>query len=211
MRTNYSQVVDKLNGGGDLRDVGMMLNGNLTDSDIPVLENLDYAIAVVNGEGTGSNIAEKNDQKNVVGRIGFSPLVGLELGISGYFGDRGIARHDRKRVGADVRYTLENLLIQGEFIQSNDETVATLNHTVEGMGYFIEAGYKITPRIQPVCKYDVWDPEVSGTFGSLTKYAIGLNLYIDEWTRLQGIYEIKTEEDNEVDDNSLFIRLGIAF
>ncbi len=208
---NYSNVVSKLNGGGDLRDVGMMLRGNLTDSNIPVLESLNYAVALVNGEGTGSNIAERNDQKNVVGRVGLAPLEGLDLGVSAYFGERGVARKARERVGVDARFTLANLLIQGEFIQSSDETDATLSHTVEGMGYFVEAGYKITPQIQPVCKFDVWDPEVTGTYGSLTKIAVGLNWYIDEWTKLQGIYEIKGEEENEVDDNSFIIQLGLAF
>ncbi|HUT63151.1 MAG TPA: porin, partial [Anaerolineae bacterium] len=53
---NYSHVVEKLNGGDDLRDIGLLLHGNFADSNISVLESINYAVAVVNGEGTGSNI-----------------------------------------------------------------------------------------------------------------------------------------------------------
>ncbi|MFC1693627.1 hypothetical protein ACFL1R_09000 [Candidatus Latescibacterota bacterium] len=208
---NYSQVVSKLFGGGDLRDVGIIIHGNFSESNIAVLDMFNYSVSCVNGEGSGSGVSEQNEQKAFLGRIGVKPLNGLELGASGYSGKRGIAKIERNRIGVDFRFDWENLLIQGEYIQSTDETDATLAHTVEGGGYFVEAGYKITPLIQPMLKYDVWDPEVSGANGSLTKIAVGLNWYIDDFTRLQGMYEIKSEEENEFDNNSLLIQLGIAF
>jgi phosphate-selective porin len=208
---NYAQVVDKLNGGDDLRDIGLMLHGNFKDCGTPILDKFNYAVAGVNGEG--SNASDQNDPKNFVGRVGFKPLDGLDLGASYYVGKRGSAKYDRKRWGVDAIYKLDNLLIQGEYIDSSDDTVASTieTHTLEGKGYFVEVGYKITPQIQPVFKYDVWDPKVAGTYGELTKYVVGLNVYLNDWVKVQGAYEFREEEKNDVNDDALFVQLGLAF
>ena len=213
LSVNYAQVVSKLYGGGDLRDVGIMVHGSFKKSDIPVLKLFNYVVAGVNGEGTGSGITELNEEKSFLGRLGFVPHDGLEVGVSGYVGKRGTNKDDRSRMGVDFKYQWENILVQGEYMVSNDDPVDPLvvAHTAEGRGYFVEFGYKITSRFQPVLKIDVWDPDASGTYGSQSKYAAGLNWYIDKWTRLQAFYEVNEEENNKIDNNDFIVQLGIAF
>ncbi len=203
LTNTYSNVISKLYGADDSRDTGVMLLGDF--------KKFNYVAACVNGEG--ANTTDKNDPKAFVGRVGFKPVDGLDLGVSGYSGKRGLAEYDRTRCGADLRYNKENLIVQGEYIRSNDDTVASAiePNTVAGKGYFVEVGYKVTAKIQPVFRFDVWDPEVSGTYGSLTKYALGLNWYSNDWVRLQGIYEFREEEKNKINDNAFITQMGLSF
>ncbi len=205
LTVDYSQVISNLNGGGDLRDQGLMFSGEVG--------YLNYVLAVTNGEGR--NESDENDQKAFVGRVGLRPIKGFEWGVSGYYGDRGQTRYTRKRIGTDIRYNYGVLLLQGEYIHSDDDTINTAieseSHTLPGEGYFIEVGYKIIPTIQPVMKYDVWDPDVKGNYGKTVIYGVGLNWYFAKQSKLQAIYEIKREEHNEIDNDVFIVQLGVNF
>jgi hypothetical protein len=201
---DYSQVVSALNGGDDLRDQGIVAYGSYYD--------VDYALGITNGEGR--NTSDENDRKTFVGRLGYKPLRGLELGISCYEGDRGKEKYDRKRVGADVKYKYDRLLFQGEYVHSDDEKSDDTKHTWPGEGYFVEFGYEVTPALQPVIKYDVWNPKSGYDYDKSTIVALGLNWYFSDWSKLQMIYEFNDKKDcseDECDNDKGIIQLGVEF
>jgi len=113
-----------------LSESGMGLFG-----DFPVGEegDLGYEVYFVNGfnegiitgdpgeeklrirKGRGSQKQDNNDDKALVGRLGFSPRLGLDFGISGHSGAYDDAGEHRLSIAAlDAKLTLGSVELQGE-------------------------------------------------------------------------------------------------
>jgi phosphate-selective porin len=207
-----SQVVEALvSRGKDVignhngRDIGVQTAGTLIKLNEKAL--VDYKIGLFNGSGI--NAADKNESKDVVTRIIFHPIEGLDFGASYYNGHGNwgtpVKNRKRNRLGFELSYVLENLSFSSEFINGQDASV-------KKQGYYIQAGYYVVPKkLQLVGKVDTFDPNTDIDKNASSWYIAGLNYTISPNIRLQVNYTFKEEQGTKADNNLAAVQLQASF
>jgi len=197
-----SQIVTALwvnnSAAGYFRDQGAMVYGRH--------KVLVYQLACVNGSGL--NTSDNNNHKDFVGRIGLGIPMFAGLGFSMLQGKGGPedTLQDRTGMGFDIFLDTGKVLLEAEYISAqgvngdNVDKIWTGSETEFG-GYYVILGYRITPLIEPVFKYDpdkdVEDDEVSAMY-------LGLNLNFEGKARLQAFYTAY-DEDEDIDNNKFTV------
>ncbi len=229
---NRSMVVNEL--AGPIRDMGLMFSGGTGDKlKLGKVEKnvLSYTFAIMNG--TGRNVFDDNKSKDFIGRVKIHPLNLLTLGVSYKFGkhpplDAGATKEDeRSRMGFDMAIKLKNLVIQGEYISGSNVGSYTTGGGCSGLplevhegsvdqsGYFALIAYKFNFGLQPVFKYQTYDPDLdaakTGDIENIMTF--GLNYFFNDVTRLQINYLYKAEENGLVErkNDELLIQMQIRF
>ncbi len=64
--------------------------------------------------------------------------------------------------------------------------------------------------MQPVLKLESWDPDIDVDDNSESVITLGLNYFLNDWTRLQLNYLYKAE-DQEVANDELLMQLQVKF
>ena len=186
-----AQVVSKL---ASKRDIGIQIGGEIS----PLLE---YAVGVFNG--TGSNAAEENKRKDIVARGVVKPVKGLLLGVSHYEGWSGKEDENKtkRRTDAQLGFVNELISVKGEFIfGKNGETSA--------YGWYAQLGYtlslplgKNSQKLQPIVKYDSYDPDSDKEKDKTDIATVGLNWFITKNVKVQVDNQLILNEDFEVDND----------
>jgi len=208
--TERSQVVSALwdNTGasaGYLRDQGLMAMG--------AHKLLNYKVACVNG--TGLNTPDNNNHKDIIARLGAGIPMFAGLGVSVLQGTwpNGADSQDRTAFGFDMFLDTGKLLFQAEYITA--EGRVTSISTAEDLkfgGYYATIGYRITPLVEPVFKYDKYDCDKDDDADDTitTNMYFGVNLNFEGKARLQTIYKV-ADEDADIDNNVLIIQAQAKF
>ncbi len=199
---NYSQVIQKLAGGG-ARDFGVRVTGKSG--------SLDWVLAGINGSDFSAilaNATEDNNVKDFAGRIGYSPLKNLSAGISMYSGKATAAVLTRNRSGIDMKYEGGPYYLLAEYMTGE-------NNAINAMGYYAEAGYRILD-LQPMLRYDVYDGNTAAEDNSeIAITAVGLNYYLGDSAKLQFIYEGKLDKAgagfSDADNNTWILQTAVKF
>jgi phosphate-selective porin OprO/OprP len=211
-----SQVVEALVarskdviGNQNGRDIGIQAGGTfLKVKDIPFIE---YRIGVFNGSGI--NVADTaNSEKDISGRLIFSPLKGFSFGGSIYHGwDKAIKpdvagrSQTRNRIGAELSYVMSSFSLKGEFISGKDGKT-------NRAGWYIQAGYFVIPqKLQVLGKYDTYDPNTSASKNITTNYVFGANYNFTNWSRLQAFFTLRQEEGTAIQNNFISVQYQIGF
>ena len=186
-----AQVVSKL---ASKRDIGVQISGDVS----PMLE---YAVGVFNG--TGSNAAEENKRKDIIARGVVKPVKGLLVGVSHYEGWSGEEDENKtkRRTGAQLGFVNEPLSVKGEFIfGKNGETSA--------YGWYAQLGYTLSipfgmssQKLQPLVKYDSYDPNGDKEKDKTDIATVGLNWFITKNAKLQVNNRLILNEDFEIDND----------
>lgn len=104
--------------------------GLLGDIDLGAGVALDYEVYVINGldakidrehgmkGAVGSKLEDNNDDKAVVGRLGFSPMLGIDMGVSGYTGVYDDSDNRVNMVGADLTLRFGWFEFLGEYVRA---------------------------------------------------------------------------------------------
>jgi len=198
---NYALVVQNLVGKG-ARDIGIRWTGKY--------DIVDWALAYINGTGAGvaatSVVAEDNDEKDIVARVGVSVpgVAGLGAGVSIYSGKAGALKTDRKRTGIDVKYEKDAISAQLEYITGEDGTT-------KKNGYYLEVGYKINDLLQPMIRYDFYDPNTDLSDNENTITAIGANVYLGKNAKVQIFSETKTEKPTDIKNDVITVQTAVKF
>lgn len=227
---NRSAVVGDLAGN---REFGLMVSGG-TDT-LSILgsktKNLfGYQFAILNGNG--KNIQDDNRYKDVVGRVTFHPFEFITVGASYRFGkhpalDPAATQEDeRERLGLDLELKYKDFIIQGEYIQGADvgsyttgggcgDPVEVHEGSVDRDGYFVQAMYMTPWKLQPIVKYEYYEPNQANDIlhDQFSTITYGLNIFPNEWTRLQINYLYNVEEDGTVEfkNDALLIQAQVVF
>lgn len=168
-------LVDQFIIPGVMRESGMGFFGTLYPTETA---KLDYELYLVNGlngfilnksnpanstvrinSSTGLRSAaghkrnintDINENPSVVGRVGFSPFLGLEIGASGYFGKYSDKRGNNLAIGAlDLTYQRGPFELVGEgalaIIERDRAVKATGKVPHQLSGYYIEPRYHFMP------------------------------------------------------------------
>lgn len=184
-------------------------------------------------DGTGANTLDNNKQKDLVGRVRLAATPQLNIGASGYFGKQfnpaiaGTATlapvpastSDKTRYGFDFQYYLHKVTFKGEWVwgkqyQFKQATLPaasiTGDPTVNG-GYLLSS-VNLTPTLQGVVKYAVYDPNFAANAnGTTTAWCVGFNKYLDPTTKLRLFYQINGEQRNSFANNLLIAEILTVF
>lgn len=200
-----SQVVEALVARGkdpignqNGRDIGIQVGGSLLKYKWRYL--LDYKIGVFNGSGINSE--DKNENKDIVGRLIYHPFKGIDLGGSYYtgkgnFGTPSPTNQDRTRYGIELSCDYKSYTFRSEFISGKDGIV-------NKKGWYAQAGcYVIPQKLQVIIKYDVYDPNASISNNLSSNYIIGGTYNFNTWSRIQAGYTFNKTEGIKVAHNNL--------
>lgn len=226
-----SEVVNNL--AGPFRDFGLMISGGTDSLSIfgSKTKNLfGYQFALLNGNGR--NVLDDNRFKDIVGRVTFHPLDFVTVGANYRFGKHPAAsptaenEDERERLGFDLELKYKNFLIQGEYIKGSDVGSYTTGGgcggpleihegSVEREGYFVQAMYMTPWKVQPVLKYEYYEPNMATDIlhDQISTVTYGLNIFPNEWTRIQINYLYRIEEDGtvEIPNDALLIQAQVVF
>jgi hypothetical protein len=175
-----------------VRDVGVMLNGRF--------KLLNYQVAAVNGTGynysggDGSSPAvfakwnvDNNNTKDIVGRIGIGVPMLAGLGFSFYEGSWADDQ-DRSATGFYFHIDTGKVIFQYEYLKGKGYMGSDDWMAVDYGGYYVIAGYRVIPLIQPTIKIDKLDPDKGQGGDDLADFYYGLNLNFERAARLQVFY-----------------------
>jgi phosphate-selective porin len=227
---NRSEVVNNLS--GPIRDFGVMFSGGTDTLSLfgSKTKNLfGYSIAVVNG--TGRNLQDNNVKKDILGRVTFHPFEFITVGASYRFGAHpsaaGLEEDDtRKRLGFDVELKYKEFLLQGEYTKGADVGSYTTGGgcggdlefhegSVNRNGFFVQGMYMTPWRLQPLVKYEYYEPNADAEIidDQRTIITYGLNYFFNDWTRLQINYLYKVEESGnvEITNDALLLQIQVQF
>ncbi|MDO9510814.1 MAG: porin [Bacteroidales bacterium] len=223
-----SSVVDQLTAPN--RDIGFMVSGGTDSLNIygyKTFNLLKYSLAITNGKGLGE--IDDNMGKNYSGRIVLSPWKYISIGASYLYGTQkplevGNPEDIKKRMGIDLELKYKNFMIQGEYLSADDQGSYTVGGgcgappevvtgSIKRDGYFVQATYMTPWNLQPVFKYESFNPDtdpavVKDIQNTMT---FGLNYFINDYTRIQINYLYQAEEvaSVEVPNDAFLIQFQV--
>ena len=210
------------------RDMGIMLSGGTDSLEIFGLTNkniISYRLAVTNG--TGINKWDDNNAKDITGRVILSPWKFIKLGGSYRTGKHFVDAtkpygQNVIRYGGDIELRFGNFLFQGEYIYGEDQDYHSTGTggggcggdagglapgTVKKEGFFVQAMYMTGWRLQPIVKYEYYDPNVlsTGKDDNIISGTFGLNYFFNDWTRLQVNYVVSDYQKNSIPTDDYYL------
>lgn len=193
------------------RDLGLRVSGRLLSGPI----GLDYAVAVING--SDKNTVDKNDKKDILGRVGIAPLKTLTLGGSFYVGKSpqtvtaaGVTTFTgvnvkRDRYGADLEFRpMEPLIVRAEYMTGKNDAVK-FNY------YYALVAYRLPIDIEPAVRLERLDPNKDVSDNEITRATFGVNYYIKGDTKVQVNYELRDDKGNPNVENMTLAQLQVSF
>jgi len=176
------------------RDIGLQLSRKF--------EKVKYAVAVVNG--ADNSLSDDNQNKDLVGRVVFTPVDDMSFGFSRYTGKTGSTEVEKSVSGLEINLKLAGVGLKGEYIAGSVSGA-------DKRGWYLQPLFNLTPLLQGLVRYESWDPNtaVAGDAQSIT--TLGLNYFFDEGSKLQVNYEIKGEESSPTDNDTLLLQFQVNF
>ena len=228
-----SKIVGELTANYDAtsnRDIGiMLLGGNDTT-------RFTYRVALTNGYGIFSDENNLSDSYSLTGRVTYQPIKGLVLGASFRDGilpaqSPEVTEADtRMRYGFDASFQRDKYFLQAEFLDGEDKGSYTTGGGCDGGpgetligtrnrdGWFVMGGYKVLNNLEPVYKFETYHSSTStGQEGSTATTSdsycqtFGLNIYPNDWTRVQVNYIYAAEDPTEIKNDALLFQLQVKF
>ncbi|MCF0165296.1 MAG: porin [Bacteroidales bacterium] len=197
---------DPLNGPQGGRDLGLFLFGETPN------KFFRYEVDVVNG--TGINVWDNDNFKNIIGRLEFRPVKGLNICVTGQYG-RGKALVDRPlfnpaialdeiysrhRITAGLAYSSDMVNFHGEYLQGLDGEVTS-------RGGYLTGSVAIIPKtLDFVASADYFNFNTSMREADMFKAVGGLQYWFYKKCRLQLQYVFKNAN---TDYKSFFTRTPV--
>jgi phosphate-selective porin len=211
---NRSRVVNEL--ASPFRDIGVVFLGSSGELLFGKKDFIQYNFAVTNG--TGWNVMDNNTFKDYTFRLVVTPIEGISLGGSYKYGKQKpvsdtMEADIRRRWGADLSFEKYNFLLQAEYIDGYDKgsslvgggcgaTPSLVLGDFKKNGFMAMLGYKFNFNLQPMVKFESYDPDTDTEFDKQNDWTFGFNYWFNEWTRLQLNYVYRTEETGSITDES---------
>lgn len=205
------------------RDFGLAIFGGNK------FNKLNYSFALMNG--TGLRVTDNNKKKDIIGRVNYKVTDFLTLGGSVRYGfpinDEDIPNNDRendhirKSFGGEFYLNVNKLHVQGEYIydEGDDNPAAGAGCGAEPLplgwirtGGYAMAWYETDWNLQPVVKYEYFDPNIAvNDIGYQEMMTIGANYFFNDKVRLQVNYQARIETINAIDNDMLLAQVQIKF
>lgn len=180
---------------------------------------LNYALALMNGRGLG--VEDNNTKKDIVGRATYKVTDFLTLGGSFRYGYPNNNDDTRTTFGGEMALEFDKLKIQGEYIYDEGDynraagggcgaTPVELGEKRDGA--YIMATYDLEDNIQPVFKYEYFDPNIDvKEIGYQEMMTVGVNYFLNDKIRLQVNYQAHIETYINIDNDMLIAQVQVRF
>lgn len=186
-------------------DVGVELTGK-----VPQLPwKPEYQVAVING--AGRNFNDNNADKDVTGRLIFTPTAGMKLYVAAYYGTSFFTNNNGPCPGTstiilactDVRkfrqgamYTyippgFPRLKLQGEYIEGYDNSFRRRTW----YQYILLRPFASWDNFEPAYRYEEFTVDTNRPDSTLTRHTVGFNYYFHTNVKLTVNYEIRHDEN----------------
>ncbi len=83
--------------------------------------------------------------------------------------------------------------------------------SINRSGFWAHALYMTPWYIQPIVKYESYDPNNDVDKNAQDVITFGFNYFFNDWTRLQLNYLYKAEEGNEISNDEILMQLQVKF
>jgi hypothetical protein len=199
--------------------------GLMVDGDI--LDNLYYAVA--GATGTDRSTSENNDAKDVYGRLVYTPfknsdsklLKGLKLGTAVQYGRQprsGNNEGDRLRNLAMLKYTYNGLTFQSEYVHQKQEQIPGVDD-VKGQGWYALTAYKFPVKflkydteLEPVFKFEQYEPNTSAARDRQDMYTFGLTWYLNKYFYLMANYQLRDwQTEGSASKDRIYLQSQVKF
>jgi len=201
------------------RDLGLMFLGGSRET------KFQYAVGLLNGKGLG--LRDDNHFKDIVARIGFNPISNIHVGSSFKYGQAlsaaGLPDPDQRlRFGGELELNFQGFTIQGEYIWAKDMGSSIVGGGCSGGGEvvigdkirnggYVMAAYNLSYTIQPVIKFEYFDPDNGINNNEEYVTTVGLNYFFNDWTRLQLNYRYAAEMPIDMPNDALILQVQVTF
>jgi hypothetical protein len=214
--------------------MGIMFSGSIDTLLGSNLKDLfGYTIGIMNGRGR--NLFDNNLQKDITARLTIKPVDFLTVGGNYRYGKLLIEQDgssplegSRSTFGVDMTFNYNNFFVQGEYLFGDNEGTIVIPAGCGGgedqvvdakdqSGYFIQAAYMTPWNLQPVVKFETYDPDIdalaTGDLYVENVLTFGLNYFFNDWTRVQLNYLYKAEEDATVENRNdeILLQFQVVF
>jgi len=200
---NRSQPVEKLCPGRDIgsqgRDIGATVLGKFSI--------VECTLGVFNG--SGSNKADLNSEKDFGGRLVVKPAEFLTLAGAFYEGRYSSAAGadpvTRDRAGLELLFNYSSFSVKGEFIHAKDNKTSKT-------GWFLQGGYFILQKkLQAILKFDSYDKDRDLADDRSDLITFGLNWFLAGKTKFQVNYELYRPESGENKNSAILAQFQAYF
>jgi hypothetical protein len=185
-------VVDSL---APKRDIGVM-------ADYQAGKYVLFSAGVFNGEGINTT-SNKDSTVLGVARAAIKPIPSITVGVNlaRWFGDS-------LRYGFDAAYQDTRFLARGEYIGGARDSL----DAKDDWGWYGVVGFKPTPKVQLIAKYEDFRREVIGPQFKNQAYSIGVNTYpVIPSIRLSAFYLSRKVGDPGIRKSALQTQLQVKF
>jgi len=147
--------------------------------------NVDFNIGLFNGYPS-NNWSDNNDGKDLFFRITGKPGKSFFIFGNAWLGNAVLAESDdlsKNLYGGGILYEKSlsgnNMTInfRGEVLLGREETAAAEN--INSLGYYVNAGLKINPKVEFLIRYDRFDPNTKTSANGLKWITAGVNYYLE--------------------------------
>ncbi|MBE6177182.1 MAG: porin [Rikenellaceae bacterium] len=146
------------------RELGINLHGSVLN------KALSYDLAVFNGAGL--NTTDNNKSKDVVGRLIYSPIQGLRVSGSYYWGEFGEEFYARERWTVGAAYDKGALIARAEYIAG---TTGFEDAEIDSEGWYALAGWRFCDgKWSVAARYDTFSENTEVSALDQTNYTVGV-------------------------------------
>ncbi|MFW6104016.1 MAG: outer membrane beta-barrel protein [Bacteroidota bacterium] len=166
-----------------------------------------YSVAVMNG--SGANVPEGLNSKDIVGRVDLAQVDNLMVCISAHLGTYENGTFDRlshQRWGIHAEYQQSPLLPRGEYFIRDREMVP--DNRARSTGGYLLAKYEISEKWEAIGRYDHFSPEGEGN--PYQGFTLGPNYQLGANTRLLLNGILYTPVNDDAMHNLLNIQLQMV-
>lgn len=222
---------------GHFQDIGFMISGGTGKHSFlgSKTENFfGYKLAIMNG--TGANNLDNNRKKDIIARVTWHPWEFITLGANYRMGKHPSLSDspeddERSGIALDVELKYKNFLLQSQYIAASDKgsfttgggccsgPVQVYQRSVDRDGFMVQIMYMTPWKIQPIFKFDYYDPNVDVTARDdreqfiQNSYTSGFNYFANEHIRFQVNYVYRAEEEgaNFFRNDALLCQVQVNF
>ena len=186
---DHPMVLDRLVGSSEKigettlkstgRELGIDVHGTLFDG------VLNYDVAVFNGAGL--NTTDNNKSKDVVARLKLTPVKGLTLSGSYYWGEYGKEFYARERFSVGGVYDCTNFVVRAEYVGG---VTGFESGEIDSEGWYALAGWRFKEgKWLVAARYDTFTENTDMRSATeQTNYTLGLAWKPLKFLRLQANY-----------------------
>jgi hypothetical protein len=169
--------------------------------------NADYIVLISNGEQENTNPYEEDDnkEKSIAGRLRFTPISDLNLGVSLYsdqlseldtLGEDTGDRTSLFSYGGQAEWNYNNLAIELEYVAGSlDPSYAS---KTSAYAYTAMVSYLIKQILTPYLRYEFLDPNTDIEKDEANQFIYGLNIKISESLFLKAeMNTVNSKQQNE--------------